>query len=157
MFDICTSNGDMWLGTEKGLAKIENVERTDARLMFYKNNPKNSRSISNNSVYKVFIDHTGVLWCGTEHGLNKSDLNLLPFSYYSLSGLNSKEQVRSIYSKDGERVWFGTESNGFFQYNIRTGKEQYYKFESNFSFLMLLGLLSWIRMMRFGLVLWGGL
>lgn len=134
VFDICTSNGDMWLGTEKGLAKIENVERTDARLMFYKNNPKNSRSISNNSVYKVFIDHTGVLWCGTEHGLNKSDLNLLPFSYYSLSGLNSKEQVRSIYSKDGERVWFGTESNGFFQYNIRTGKEQYYKFESNFSF-----------------------
>lgn len=135
VFDICTSeSGDFWLGTEKGLAKIENMERPDARLVFYKNNPVNNRSISNNSVYKVFIDRTGVLWCGTEHGLNKSDLNLLPFSYYSLSGLKSKEQVRCIYSKDGETVWFGTESSGFLQYNIRTGKEQYYKFESDFPF-----------------------
>ncbi|WP_106831403.1 hybrid sensor histidine kinase/response regulator transcription factor [Parabacteroides pacaensis] len=135
VFDICTSeSGDFWLGTEKGLARIEHLGRPDAHLIVYKNNPENNRSISNNSVYKVFIDRTGVLWCGTEHGLNKSDLNLLPFSYYSLSGLQSKEQVRSIYSKDGETVWFGTESSGFFQYNIRTGKEQYYKFESDFPF-----------------------
>lgn len=135
VFDICASaSGDFWLGTEKGLAKIEQPGRSDARLVLYKNNPANNRSLSNNSVYKVFIDRTGVLWCGTEHGLNKSDLSLLPFSYYSLSGLKSKEQIRCIYSEDGETVWFGTESNGFFEYNIKTGKEHYYNFESDYPF-----------------------
>ena len=127
IFDICKSDkGDIWLGTEKGLAKIEGINTLSPRLVFYKNNPADDRSISNDFVYKVFIDRTNVLWCGTELGLNKTDLNLLPFRYYTFTDQHFKDQIRNIFSKNGRDIWFGTARKGFYHYNIQTGTWYYH-------------------------------
>lgn len=124
VFSICKSpNGDFWVGTTGlGLAKIENINTNQKKISFYKNNPLNNQSISNNQVYKLFIDKSNVLWCGTDEGLNKLDLYLQPFQYFTFTDKNRKDQVRSIFSVDGKTVWLGTTKSGIVKHNITNGE-----------------------------------
>ena len=129
IFDICKSNsGAFLLATNRGLAKIEKLGTPSSTLIFYKHNPISNQSLSNNTVYKVFIDKTDILWCGTELGLNKLDLHLLPFQYFTFKGPQSEDQVRSIATLDGENIWLGTAKHGFFRYNIKSNITQTYSF-----------------------------
>lgn len=133
VFSICkSSNGDFWVGTTGlGLAKIENINSLEKKkITFYKNNPLNDQSISNNQVYKLFIDKSNVLWCGTDEGLNKLDLYLLPFQYYTFTDKNKKDQVRSLYSIDGKTVWLGTTKSGIVKHNIISGEGKSVNFNS---------------------------
>ena len=131
VFDICRSaDGSFWLGTNRGLAKMEHPGEPSASLMFYKNNPSSSQSLSNNTVYKVFIDQTNILWCGTEYGLNKLDLNLLPFRYFTFKDPQAQDQVRSIVTTDGENIWLGTAKYGFYKFNIRSNVTQTIHFDN---------------------------
>ena len=134
IFSICkSSNGDFWLGTTGlGLAKIENINSPEKKITFYKNNPLNNQSISNNQVYKLFIDKSNVLWCGTDEGLNKLDLYLLPFQYFTFTDRSKKDQVRSIYSLDGKNVWLGTTKSGLFKHNIVSGEGKNINFNNRF-------------------------
>lgn len=124
VFSICkSSNGDFWVGTTGlGLAKIEKINTAQKKIFFYRNNPLNSQSISNNQVYKLFIDRSNVLWCGTDEGLNKLDLYLQPFQYFTFTDKNRKDQVRSIFSVDGKTVWLGTTKSGIVKHNIINGE-----------------------------------
>jgi ligand-binding sensor domain-containing protein len=132
VFSICkSSNGDFWLGTTGlGIAKIEKINTPEKKITFYKNNPLNSQSISNNQVYKLFIDRSNVLWCGTDEGLNKLDLYLLPFQYYTFTDKSKKDQVRSLYSTDGKTVWLGTTKSGIVKHNISSGEGKSVNFNS---------------------------
>lgn len=125
VFDIQNSiNGDMWLGTSKGVARITKSVSGNPSIEFYKNNIVNNKSISSDNVYRVFIDKTNVLWCGTEVGLNKLDLNSLPFHYYTFANQKFADQVKGIYTTNGNNIWVSTFSKGFFNYNIATNSTQ---------------------------------
>ncbi len=135
VFDIKTSiNGDMWLGTVKGVAKIEKNIRGTPTISFYRNNIVNNKSISSDRVYKVFIDKTNVLWCGTEVGLNKLDLNSLPFHYFTFANQKLADQVKSIYTIDGNNIWLSTFSKGFLNYNIATNTSNAFNVQPEQSF-----------------------
>lgn len=123
IFDITKSNdGTIWLGTSaNGLAKIDNIGSENRKITFYKNNSSNNKSISNDQVFKVFIDKTDVLWCGTEEGLNKFDLNMLPFKFYTFTDRKSKDFIRSVYANEANSIWFGTSKTGIYNYNTSTG------------------------------------
>jgi ligand-binding sensor domain-containing protein/signal transduction histidine kinase/DNA-binding response OmpR family regulator len=131
IFDISKSNsGTFWLATNRGVAKIEKLGAPGASLIFYRNNPLSNQSLSNNTVYKIFIDKTDILWCGTELGLNKFDLHLLPFQYFTFKDPQSEDQVRSIATIDGENIWLGTSKYGFYKYNIKNNVTQAYNLKS---------------------------
>ncbi|MVM33177.1 response regulator [Spirosoma sp. HMF4905] len=122
LFDLCLDNaGDLWLATDRGLAKLENLDTPSVQLRFYRTNPQNTKSISSDRIYKVRIDNTAVLWCGTEMGINKLDLTSLPFQYYTFTGLQPQDQVRSMATYDGQHIWIGAGKQGIYQYDIRTG------------------------------------
>lgn len=130
VFDICKSPaGDFWLATDRGLAKIENPGTAASRVSFYRNNPLNNQSLSNNTVYKVFIDRTDNLWCGTELGLNKLNLHILPFQYFTFKDPGAKDQVRSIFTPDGENIWIGTAKNACYQFNIKDNSTKPFRFQ----------------------------
>jgi signal transduction histidine kinase/ligand-binding sensor domain-containing protein/DNA-binding response OmpR family regulator len=129
IYDICRSKtGDIWLGTGRGLAKVQYPGTPEMKVSFFENNPTNELSLCNNRVYRVFIDRTDVLWCGTEVGLSKLDLALLPFKFYSFVGQNAKDPIRSIYTTDQGNIWVGTADRGVFEYNPSTGKTISYHF-----------------------------
>lgn len=121
VFDICkSSSGDLWLGTDRGLAKITG----HSEVSFYRNNPLNNQSLSNNTVYKVYIDRTDNLWVGTELGLNKLNLDVLPFQYFTFKDPSAKDQVRSIFTADGNNIWIGTAKNACYKYNMAANATQ---------------------------------
>ena len=135
VFDICkSSKGDLWLGTEKGLVKIEHPGKESATINFYRNNTVNEKSLSSDRVYCVSIDQTNVLWCGTEVGLNNLHLSALPFNYYSFSSEKITDQVRGIYSGNGKDVWIATYKSGFYKYNINNNDTRTYNFKPDNSF-----------------------
>jgi signal transduction histidine kinase/ligand-binding sensor domain-containing protein/DNA-binding response OmpR family regulator len=119
VFDMQQSaNGDIWIGTTKGVAKIVINGTGEAAINFYKNNIVNNKSISSDKVYRVFIDKTNVLWCGTEVGLNKLDLNSLPFHYYTFVNQKFADQVKGLYTTNGNQIWLSTFNKGFLKYDI---------------------------------------
>ncbi|MCP5054244.1 MAG: histidine kinase, partial [bacterium] len=59
----------LWLATfDDGLCRFD---REAERFMHYKKNRDARDSLSNNMVYSLCMDRTGILWIGTESGLNK--------------------------------------------------------------------------------------
>ncbi|GAB2542607.1 two-component regulator propeller domain-containing protein [Spirosoma aerophilum] len=136
ILDLCQSKtGTIWLATNNGVARIDHLQPGRSDLHYFQHNLTNGQSLSNNTVYKILIDRTDVLWCGTENGLNKTDLQLLPFTYYTFFNQHAQDQVRSIYSVTGETLWFGTVKSGLYQYNTNTGATQHLQFGPGDSFL----------------------
>lgn len=75
IWGICEdSNGNLWVGTGGGglyELRANQLDISSPKWIHYKNDPKNSRSISNNSVNCIIEDHEQTLWIGTYSGLNK--------------------------------------------------------------------------------------
>lgn len=135
IYDLCKADSDdFWLGTDRGLVRLEKPGSPAAQVRLYNHNPINEKSISNNRVYKVILDRTRVLWCGTESGLNKLDLHLLPFHYFTFTNQQGSDQVRSLLCADGRTVWLGTAQSGLFRYNLTTGTTQTIRFQPEPSF-----------------------
>lgn len=131
VFDLCiSSHGDLWLATDKGLANIEKPGTTSSKLNLYQNNPFNNQSLSHNTVYQVLVDRMDNLWCGTEMGLNKLNLQMLPFQYFTFQNPKSGTEVRSIYTRDGENIWIGTAKNALYSYNLVKNSVQAYRMQS---------------------------
>ncbi len=152
IYDICRSKaGDIWLGTGRGLAKIQHLGSPEMKVSLYKNNPTNELSLCNNRVYRVYIDRTDVLWCGTEVGLSKLDLALLPFKFYSFVGQNAKDPVRAICTSDKGEIWVGTADKGLYEYNPVKGKTNSYHFPNlPASFYSIRSIIKWQGKMWIG-------
>lgn len=62
---ICQDkDGFIWIGTDYGLNKFNGIQFTH-----YYNNPKDSTSLSDNSVKALMLDNEGTLWVGGIGGL----------------------------------------------------------------------------------------
>jgi signal transduction histidine kinase len=98
----------IWVGTEVGLVRFDPRSRTYAR---YEHDPKDSTSISDNSVWSICMDtsaSTDVLWIGTSHGLNRLNPMTGKFQrYFEQDGFPSAF-VYGILRDDAGRLWLGT-------------------------------------------------
>jgi ligand-binding sensor domain-containing protein len=91
----------------------------------YTHNPRDPSSISDNSVYNILEDRQGILWIGSENGLNRFDRQKGTFSHYLL---NLKEDVilkpasiSSIAEEGEDSLWIGSKGSGLFLMNKHTG------------------------------------
>lgn len=105
----------LWIGTLEGMYLYDLSGKT---FHFYKNDPDDNLSLSDNSVRSVFRDRAGTYWIGTFYG---------GVNYYSpLSRQFDKinvtdQQNRKIYKIAGAMItdhhnnlWIGTDGNGLF-------------------------------------------
>lgn len=104
--------GDIWLATEKGLAKYKYEEDS---FTTYTNKSYDQNSLVNDFVYTVIEDKSGLIWAGTYSGVSVFDPNTKiehyknnPFDKNSLS----ENMVHGIYEDDDGHVWVGTKSSG---------------------------------------------
>jgi ligand-binding sensor domain-containing protein/signal transduction histidine kinase len=95
-----------WLGTTEGFGRFDRTEKT---FKFYKHDPDDPRSISNNTVDTVYITPDGLsIWVGTQNGLNKFDKETGQFkSYFESDGL-AGNAVSCILGDDRGRLWMST-------------------------------------------------
>ena len=99
--------GFMWFGTSDGLARYDGY-----RLITYKYDPHNPRSLSNNIVTALLEDQAGMIWVGTrEGGLNRLDPDTLSFTRYrpdrndpgSLGG----NEISALANDQAGNLWVG--------------------------------------------------
>ena len=104
--------GIIWIGfflTEGGMDSYNPVT---GLFKHYRNNPKDSNSISAGVVSAILRDHLGRLWVGTENGLDQLDEKTGKFIHYRHIPGNSSSLscnfVRAIYEDREGVLWIGT-------------------------------------------------
>ncbi len=66
-------DGQLWIGTDGGGLNRTKVEQNSPELEFldYQNIPDNSNSLRQNQVFSITQDVSGIIWVGTNNGINK--------------------------------------------------------------------------------------
>ncbi|MDJ0839800.1 MAG: two-component regulator propeller domain-containing protein [Acidobacteriota bacterium] len=108
-------NGLLWVGTQEGLACLEDAE--SARFKVFKNDPFDPGSLSTGYILSLFEDSYGVLWIGTRGGwLNKFNPRVHRFRHYRVqtgqSGSLSHNNIRTIMEDPNGTLWLGSVSGG---------------------------------------------
>ena len=130
--------GSLWIGTDGGLNKLIPPKDEISRATFksYLNNPKDSTSISNNTVWSIYQDKQETIWIGTSGGLNKlipSDNNhphttFIHFTHDSRNPSSiSGNQVISMFEDNSGNFWIGTEGGGLNKFDRKNGQFIHFK------------------------------
>ena len=112
-----TDLNEIWIGTNRGLYKYSFLTNS---FVNYKNEKNNPESLSNNNVFSILKDKSGILWVGTFiGGMDKMDRFQYRFPKFSNSFLNSTRSnsvfnLQSIHVDSRNTIWIGT-SIGLFE------------------------------------------
>jgi signal transduction histidine kinase/ligand-binding sensor domain-containing protein len=122
--------GIIWLGTDFGLNSFDpqlpaGSETTTLRFTRYLYDPDDANSLSNSRVWPIYEDRFGVLWIGTNGGLNSLDPDRKTFTRY----LNDPDDPQSlsnnaifcIHEDRSGVLWIGTWGGGLNRLDRRAG------------------------------------
>lgn len=108
---------NLWLATNNGLYEVKLGEKkygsySDVQLVQYKHEPGNENSLSSNQVSTIFEDSKGIMWIGTELGLNRFDRKNKLFTRFvndpDDSTSLSNNRVSGIAEDRLGNIWVGT-------------------------------------------------
>ncbi len=107
----------LWIGTENGLDQFDLFTEN---FTHYRNDPRNPKSLNNNSVWAIHRDKTGVLWVGSNGGgLNRFDEQNNAFIHFTeKEGLSSNNVCRIL--EDGKGNLWISSFKGLSRFNPRT-------------------------------------
>jgi signal transduction histidine kinase/ligand-binding sensor domain-containing protein/DNA-binding response OmpR family regulator len=124
-------NGYIPIGTDFGFNLFSPFDGTYKHYLY---DPNNTRSISNNEVWCTFIDDAGILWLGTNNGINIIDDKRNKFNVNHPYGNQIELSGYSIscFEESENHLWMGT-NNGIVSLNKRNNKVTEYStgLESN--------------------------
>lgn len=104
-------DGSVWVGTSHGLLRFE---ETAARFERLRNDPFDQGSLSDDMIFSLFEDASGILWSGTYFGgISKADppeARFIPYTnFHRLFGLNrAANHIRSLYHDGASTLWVTT-------------------------------------------------
>ncbi|MCP4544065.1 MAG: response regulator [Chloroflexi bacterium] len=124
-------SGFLWIATEGG-----GLNRFDPRsdqadtghFVHYQHNPNNPNSLSDDTVWSIYLDRTGILWFGTEQGgLNRFDPAITgsgTFTHYRHNPLDptsiSHDEIDDITEDISGDLWIGTRGGGLDKFDRET-------------------------------------
>ena len=115
------SAGMIWVGFYTG--GIDQYNPATGIFKHYRNDPKDTASLSDGMVSVIMRDHKGTLWVGTQNGLDRLDEKTGHFIHYRNEPGNpaslSCNYVRAIYEDRRNELWIGTG----FEYELTTPNE----------------------------------
>lgn len=107
---LTDTRGNLWIGTQDGLNRYQPETNS---FIHYLNEPKNLKSLSNNTIRCLYEDHQGNIWVGTENGLNKllKDGNFERFFCNQSPGAGLVHStVKTIFQDNRNTLWVGTQN-----------------------------------------------
>jgi signal transduction histidine kinase/ligand-binding sensor domain-containing protein len=118
--------GLIWIGTYgHGLAAFD---PKTGHFKFYRHVSSDPRSLSNDGVYRILIDRSGVLWVGTEDGLDRFDAKSDSFTVYKVDWNSAGTQAYLAMSEDTDgKIWLGTHHSGLHRFDPSTGQFTVFK------------------------------
>jgi ligand-binding sensor domain-containing protein/signal transduction histidine kinase/DNA-binding response OmpR family regulator len=105
--------GYMWFGTKDGLSKFDGYQ-----FKSFKFDKKNSFSIGDNFIRKIFKYDARTYWIGTEEGVYILDLETEAFHLMDTLG---PQMVFDIIRDQSGKLWIATGNKGLFRYNPEDG------------------------------------
>ncbi|NML62098.1 response regulator [Massilia sp. RP-1-19] len=113
-------DGFMWFGSQAGLSRFDGY-----RVVVYRHQIDNPKSLVNNWVRVLHVDERGDLWIGTDGGIDRFDPNTNAFTHYLLQETvrrgNGNRHIRAITDAGNNGLWIAT-SDGLQHLDIATGK-----------------------------------
>lgn len=111
--------GDIIIATDGGGLNI--LDPVTLKISVYSSDPNDPYSLSNNSVYKVYVDKYGSIWTGNYIGginyYSRFDWKFRPVKHELNNPLSlSDNHVRSFYEDKDGMIWIGT-LGGFNRYD----------------------------------------
>ncbi|HEY9048251.1 MAG TPA: two-component regulator propeller domain-containing protein [Ohtaekwangia sp.] len=117
---IQRDNHTLWIGTLEGLYTYDLRSGTSH---FFRNDPDNNLSLSDNSVRSIFKDPSGTHWIGTFYGgVNYYSPLSRQFEKINLKDQQNREIYKiagAIMTDDQHNLWIGTDGNGLFCQNTK--------------------------------------
>lgn len=113
--------GAIWFGTfSQGLGRYD---PSTGRVRFYKHEPDDPTSLSNNEVHKMLIDRSQTLWVATDDGLDRFDPRTERFTTYKVDerGRRSQSYLSIAQDSDGA-LWLGTHYSGLHRLDVSSGR-----------------------------------
>lgn len=118
--------GDIWIGTiGSGIFKIPflNQLHNFTKIQQYHNDSSGKYNLCSNIIKKIVIDDEGIIWIGTNKGLNRIDPKTVSISsfYFDVKhpnapGSDADFSISSINKADKNYLWLGTRS-GLVKFN----------------------------------------
>ncbi len=129
----------LWIGTNGGgLNKLVpgEAEGSPPTFFHYLNDPTNPMSLSDNGVYSIYQDRSGVIWIGTYGGgINRFITRKKQFAHYRRdpSDPNSLNNniVWSVYEDRSGVLWIGTHGGGLTRFDRRNNTFTHYLNDPN--------------------------
>ncbi|UCE20320.1 MAG: SpoIIE family protein phosphatase [Gemmatimonadota bacterium] len=118
--------GDLWVGASlwSGLNKLALSETGESHgetktFIRYQFDPADPHSLSHNLVLSMYEDNSGILWFGTEGGLNKLDRDRETFTHYREKDGLPSDFVHGILEDNHGNLWLST-MKGLSKFNPKT-------------------------------------
>ena len=125
--------GFMWFGTQDGLNRYDGYN-----FKVFKNNPKDSTSLSDNFIFSIYEDESGTLFIETQTGkFNRYDPASESFKIISDKVINKfksrMNSVRAVYYDKSDIMWTGglSKETGLKMENLKTGEIKTYMHSPN--------------------------
>jgi ligand-binding sensor domain-containing protein/signal transduction histidine kinase len=118
--------GAIWAGTfAHGVTRYDPQKKTFENFMHDASNP---RSLSNNEVHRVFVDHEKTVWVATDDGLNRFDPATHSFTVYKTQDDNRFGQGYLSIAEDAKgNLWLGTAYSGLHRFDRARGQVSVYR------------------------------
>ncbi len=115
-------SGNIWFGTaDSGLGHIKKDRKT---LHIYTVDPNDEFSLLSNQISSVYEDNSGILWVGTNAGINVIDRMKDRFTWHKrapgVGNTMSSNNIQSILKEKNGRIWLGSHDQGLTMYNPAT-------------------------------------
>ncbi len=108
----------IWLGSITGFCLFD---ADKGAFKFYKNNPRDANSLSQNFVYRITEGNDGELWIGTRKGLDRFNPATGNFVHYRNDPGNNKSigpgYIKTVYKDSKGNIWAGTQGSGIALFN----------------------------------------
>jgi len=114
------NQGLIWVGTDHGGINIIDKKRRTVR--YVRNNPEDSKSLSQNTITNLYKDDQGIIWVGTyKQGVCYYHEGIIRFPLYrhepsNASGL-SYDDVNRFVEDDAGNLWIGTNGGGLIYFD----------------------------------------
>ncbi len=113
---LTDSDKHLWIATDGlGLFKLDENGQVLLRLT-------EEEGLTDNSVLTLLEDSTGYIWAGTYKGLNQISKNGRLIQTIQTGDTYPEllnDRILSLFAADSEHIWFGTEGNGLYEFDIR--------------------------------------
>jgi ligand-binding sensor domain-containing protein/signal transduction histidine kinase len=115
------AKGEIWFGTfSNGLGRYDPAT---GAVRFYKHDPHDPTSLSNDEVHKMLVDRSGTLWVATDDGLDRFDPNTGRFTTYKVDRQGRRSQSYLALAEDSVgALWLGTHYSGLHRLDVGSGR-----------------------------------